>query len=380
LSRDVARLPAFEPLHLESIEVVPIRVPLGRVFRGSKYSMDSRCTLITRVRTREGIVGEAYNGDEPGTQAEIARIIVDELGPLLAGREIPAQAALWNALLPPTFDILRDRRLVIMAMAAVDSAAWDAVGKALGVPLWRLWGGSRSSLPIIAIGGYYDEDPGALAREMADYRRLGIGGCKFKVGGRSPEEDAARLRSAREATGPDFVLMADANQAWTLQEAYRFARLVEDLEIRWLEEPVRWANDRLDLAALRAKTPIPITAGQSETTASGARDLIASGAIDVCNFDASWGGGPSVWLRVAAVAETFGVEMAHHEEPQIAASLLAGVTNGTYLECFHPDRDPIFWQMLASRGGPVDGRYELSEAPGLGLELDASFIARWRDG
>jgi D-galactarolactone cycloisomerase len=369
----------FEPLHLESVEVVPIRVPLGRVFQGSKYSMDSRCTLITRIRTREGIVGEAYNGDEPRTQAEIARIIVDELGPLLAGREIPAQAALWNSLLPPTFDILRDRRLVIMAMAAIDSAAWDAAGKALGVPLWRLWGGSRSSLPIIAIGGYYDADEGALAREMADYRRLGIGGCKFKVGGRSPEEDAGRLRAARAAAGPDFVLMADANQAWTLSEALRFARLVEDLDVRWLEEPVRWANDRLDLAALRTKTPIPITAGQSETTASGARDLIASGAIDVCNFDASWGGGPSVWLRVAAVAETYGVEMGHHEEPQVAAHLLAGVANGTYLECFHPDRDPIFWQMLASRGGPVDGRYDLSEAPGLGLELDPAFISRWTD-
>jgi D-galactarolactone cycloisomerase len=367
------------PLHLESVEVVPIRVPLKRVFRGSKYSMDSRCTLITRIRTREGIVGESYNGDEPGTQAEIARIIVEELGPLLAGREIPAQAALWNALLPPTFDILRDRRLVIMAIAAVDSAAWDAAGKALGVPLWRLWGGSRSSLPIISIGGYYDDDGSAIAREMGDYRRLGIGGCKFKVGGRSPDEDAARLRSAREAAGPDFVLMADANQAWTLSEATSFGRLVEDLDVRWLEEPVRWSNDRVDLAALRSKIPIPITAGQSETTASGARDLIASGDIDVCNFDASWGGGPSVWLRIAAVAETFGVEMGHHEEPQVAAHLLAGVANGTYLECFHPDRDPIFWEMLASRGGPVDGRYDLSEAPGLGLELDPSFIARWRE-
>ena len=70
-----------------------------------------------------------------------------------------------------------------MAIAAVDSAAWDATGRALGVPLWRLWGGSRSSLPIIAIGGYYDED---IPTEMADYRRLGIAGCKFKVGGRTP--------------------------------------------------------------------------------------------------------------------------------------------------------------------------------------------------
>ena len=82
---------------------------------------------------------------------------------------------------------------------------------------------------------------------------------------------------------------------------------------------------------------------------------------------------------MAAIADAFGVEMAHHEEPQIAAHLLAGVPNGTYLECFHPDRDPIFWNLIANRGGPRDGRYELTEAPGLGLQLDEAFIARWRD-
>ena len=366
-------------LHVERVEVIPLRVPLPRVFQGSKYSMDSRCTLVTRVMTREGVVGLSYNGDEPNTQLEIARIIRDELLPLIRGQELPANARLWDLMLPPSYDILRDRRLVIMAMAALDSALWDAAGKAMGMPLWRVWGGSRSALPVIAIGGYYNQTDAAIAAEMEDYRRLGIAGCKFKIGGATPAEDARRVRVARTAAGDDFVLMVDANQGYTVPDALDFARRTRDLNLRWFEEPVRWLNDRVDLRVLRQKCDLPITAGQSEFTRAGVRDLIVSGSIDVCNFDASWSGGPTEWLRVAAIALAYGVEMAHHEEPQIAAHLLAGVPNGTYLECFHPDRDPIFWNLLVNRSGPTNGLYQLTEAPGFGLELDEDFIARWRE-
>jgi len=365
-------------VHVDDIEVTRLRVPLSRVYKGSTYSMDSRCTLITRVRTREGIVGESYNGDESLGQADIARIIVDELLPLIKDRDLPAGAALWEAMLPATFDILRNRSQALMAIACVDSALWDAAGKASGMPLWRLWGGYRPNPPMIAIGGYYGQTDGELAEEIEDYIRLGLAGCKFKVGGASPAEDARRVRLAREVGGDDFVLMADANQAYTVAEAIEFARLVDDLNLRWFEEPVRWINDRIDLRVLRQKCAIPIAAGQSEVARAGARDLIASGSIDVCNFDASWGGGPTEWLRIASVALAFGVEMAHHEEPQIAAHLIAAVPNGTYVECFHPDRDPIFWQLIANRGGPQEGSYRLTEAPGLGLALDPVVIDRWR--
>src|SRR3954470_8243967 len=128
-------------LHIATVEVIPLRVSLPRVFRGSHYSMDSRCTLITRVTTREGVVGESYNGDEPRTQHEIAKIIREELLPLIVDAALPAPADLWRRMLPPTRDILRDRRLVLMAMAALDSALWDAAGKQMSLPLWRVWGG-----------------------------------------------------------------------------------------------------------------------------------------------------------------------------------------------------------------------------------------------
>jgi D-galactarolactone cycloisomerase len=217
-----------------------------------------------------------------------------------------------------------------------------------------------------------------LAKEMEHYRTLGLAGCKFKVGGAAPEEDAARCRVAREAAGPDFVLMADANQGYTLEEAIRFSRLTAGLDLRWFEEPCRWYNDRRALRDVRLITGVRVTAGQSEISRAGVRDLMMDGAIDVCNFDASWGGGPTEWRRVGAMAQAFGIEMAHHEEPQISAHLLAGIPHGTYVECFHPDRDPLFWNIISNRSPAVSGYYAVPQEPGFGLHLDQEFIARYR--
>lgn len=365
-------------MKITRIETVPLDVPLKRVFHGSHYSMESRATLITRVYTDEGLVGEIYNGDDPETQRETAGIITDEIAPLLVGQDPLRVEAQWAAMLPLTFDILRDRRLVVLAMGAVDSALWDLVGKAAGLPLSVLWGGYRESLPMIAIGGYYVDTMRELADEVEQYQELAIAGCKMKVGGASPEQDAARFRTMREAGGEDFVLIADANQGYTVAEALEFCRRVDGLGLRWFEEPVRWYDDRLGLRDVRLKSGVDVAAGQSEMSRAGVRSLLTEGSIDVCNFDASWGGGPTEWRRVAGTAMTFGVAMAHHEEPQIAAHLLAAVPHGTYLECFHPDRDPIFWNLLENRPPVVGGVYDVPTGPGWGLALDEAFIDRYR--
>jgi D-galactarolactone cycloisomerase len=365
-------------LAVERVEVIPVRVPLARRFAGSHYSMTTRCTIVTRVHTVGGIVGEAFNGDTDAEQPLIVRIIADEIAPRLTGMSAANIEGCWEAMLPPTYDILRDRSLALQAIACVDTALWDALGKALGSPLYQLWGGYRDRLPAICIGGYYSDDEGDIARQIGHYRELGFGGCKFKVGGLTPEADARRARLARQAAGPDFVLMVDANQGFTRAEAIRFARLTADLDIRWFEEPCRWLNDRLDMRDVRLAAGIPVAAGQSEPHRSGVRDLIATGAVDVCNCDASWIGGPSEWRRLAALAAVYEVEMAHHEEPQVSAHLLAAIPHGTYLETFDPERDPIFWNMIANRREFEDGHYLVPDGPGLGLELDWQYVDRHR--
>jgi L-alanine-DL-glutamate epimerase-like enolase superfamily enzyme len=105
---------------------------------------------------------------------------------------------------------------------------------------------------MIAIGGYYGENAD-LAAEVAELRELGLAGLKLKVGGLEPEQDAARAHAAREAGGAEFILAADANQAWTPEQAVRFARLAEDCDLVWFEEPCRWAQR----PARDARRPLP---------------------------------------------------------------------------------------------------------------------------
>ncbi len=124
---------------------------------------------------------------------------------------------------------------------------------------------------------------------------------------------------------------------------------------------------------------VPVCAGQSEFSAGGCRDLmVEAGAIDFCNFDASWSGGPTEWRRVAATASRFDVSMAHHEEPQIARTCSPRSRTARSSRCFHPDRDPIWWNLVANRPALTGGRLRLSERPGLGWELDADYIEAHR--
>jgi D-galactarolactone cycloisomerase len=365
---------------IERIEAIPLRMPLPRPLKAATALITQRCTVLTRVYTKDGVVGECFSNNEDTGQAEILRLIHDEIAPLVRGRSAFEVEGCWQAMHPVTRDILRDRRMAVRAIACVDAALWDAVGKALGAPLHRVWGGFREEIPAVSMGGYYraEDDLGAIAREMAALRQQGFAGCKLKVGALSPQADAERVRAARDGAGPGFWLMPDPNQGWSYEEALQFARLVEPLDIRWLEEPCHWSNDRLDLARLRRTMPIPICAGQSEITKAGCRELMAAGAIDLCNYDPSWGGGPTEWRKVAVLAESFGIGVLSHLEPQVGAMLAASVPNGVCVEVMQPDRDPLYHALVQNRPHIRDGRMRLPDAPGWGLVLDRRVEQRLR--
>lgn len=360
------------------VETVLVLAPLAREFKGSHYSMSQRATVLVRLHTNDGLVGEAYVGDEDTSLFEIEAIIQRELAPVLVGQDAMATERCWKSMYFVTFDILRDRRLGLVALAAMDTAMWDLVGKVLGQPLWKLWGGFRRRVPLIAIGGYYGEPLGDIPDEMAQYRQLGLAGVKFKVGGRTPAEDAARVVAAREAAGDDFVIAIDANQGYTVPQAVELARRLDGVGVRWFEEPVQWHNDRRSMRDVRFQGGLPVCAGQSELSPSGCRDLMEHGSIDVCNFDASWSGGPTVWRRAAAIAGAYDVQMAHHEEPQVSSHLIASQPHGTFAECFHPDRDPFWWNLIANRPQLENGELVLSDRPGLGWTLNEEYIDRHR--
>lgn len=351
-----------------------MRVPLARRYSGSAYHMDNRCTIVTRLKTDSGVTSEVFNGDADTDQDRILAIIHDELAPLLSGRSAANPEGCWQAMEPATNNILRDRGLALQAIACLDTAVWDVFARSHNSPLHRLWGSCRDAIPVSVIGGYYHLDLGEIRDLMQKYASMGFAGCKFKVGGLSPAEDAKRVRAACNAVDGNFALMVDANQGYTREEAVEFGRHAADLGLRWFEEPCRWTNDRRWMRDVRLQTGIPIVAGQSETTLAGLRDLIVDGAIDVSNFDASWSGGPTIWKKAVGLAVAFGVDIGHHEESQIAGQLLATVVNGTYVECFDEERDPLLWNVQVNPPDIADGLFRLPAGPGFGIEIDWSYL------
>lgn len=367
-------------MKIESIEAIAIEIPLKKNFGGSTYSVLKRCTVITRARTDEGLTSEVYNGDNRENGHEIVRLIQEDLAPRVKGSDILEVERAWQAMFDLTHTS-RDRKTLLEAVSCVDCALWDLVGKARGKSVSALLGGNRDRLPIISIGGYYMEGKtlADIGREMESYRAAGMAGCKFKVGGLAPDEDAKRVEAARKAAGPDFMLCVDANRGWKAQDAVRFARRVEHLDIGWFEEPCHWYDDVALMARVRQATRIPVTAGQCEITSHGVRRLVDAGAVDFVNFDVSEGGGVTDWRRAAEICRTAGVRMAHHEESQISQQLLAGVPHGTYVECFaDPDRDPVWQSVWANRPPVRNGQMDVSKEPGFGIRLDWKLVERYR--
>src|SRR5215510_12835957 len=221
-------------MRIHSIEAIAVDIPLSRNFGGSTYAVLKRSTVITRMRTDGGLVSEVYNGDNREHGLAIVRLIHEALAPRVRGFSILETERIWEQMFALTHTS-RDRKTLMEAIACVDCAVWDLVGKASGKSVCTLLGGSRERLPIISIGGYYMEGKtlADYGKEMELYRKAGMAGCKFKVGGLSPEEDCKRVEVARKAAGPDFLLVVDANRGWSVQDAIRFARLIEPLDIGW---------------------------------------------------------------------------------------------------------------------------------------------------
>jgi D-galactarolactone cycloisomerase len=366
---------------IDRIEAVAIRIPLSKDFGGSTYNVTSRCTVITRLWVKDGPIAEIYNGDNRSHGLEIAALVNDHLAPSLIGKDVRDWQRLYALLEAMVPGAAMAPELMMQAIACVDSVIWDAMGRCYDVSVARLLGGFREELPIISIGGYYIEGKTLddLGAEMRALRDAGMAGCKVKVGGLSPDRDAERVKAARDGIGPEFLIAVDANRGWTWRDAVRHARLIEQFDIAWFEEPCHWMDDIRNMAEVRRASSIPVNAGQSEVTGQAMRRMIEAGAVDFINFDASEAGGVTAWQRVAGLAQLTEIKMTHHEEPQIALHLLAAQPHGFCVECFaDPERDPLWDRMLLEGPTVSKGVARLPDGPGFGVKVDPAAIEMYR--
>jgi L-alanine-DL-glutamate epimerase-like enolase superfamily enzyme len=236
-------------------------------------------------------------------------------------------------------------------------------------------GGAQTRIPVYDTeGGWLHLKPSELVKNAEAGKAKGFKAVKIKIGRAHVSEDVARLAAVRKALGPDFDIMTDANQGFTVSEAIRRARHYEALDLAWFEEPLP-AEDLNGHVLLCQSTTVPIAIGESLYHPAHFREYLQRGACNIVQVDVGRVGGITPWLKTAHLAETFNVQICPHFLMEIHLGLVCAVPNATWLEHI-PQLDEITQSRIAIRDG-----YALpSEQPGLGIEWDWKAIERKRNG
>jgi L-alanine-DL-glutamate epimerase-like enolase superfamily enzyme len=340
--------------------------------------------VLIRVHTDEGIEGVGmatfFTPIEPAIKA-----FKSGISEFVIGADALAPERLYQKLFGLTSQRIASekgwaREAILRISAALDIAVWDIVGKAAGLPLYRLFGGYRNQVPCYVTCAYYRDgkEIAELRDEIQMLKAQGHKAFKGKVGGLSLKEDIERMALVREIIGQDKQLMVDVNRAWDLATAIEGARLLEPLRPRWLEEPVRWADDRRELKLLAQQTRIPLSAGESELTSYGCRALLEEQAIQVLQFDCTMMGGFTEGRKLAALCELNHVQVAPHHDCFIHAHIVAASPAGCIVESFtDPQRDPLQAELFEDPPRMLDGWLTLKEAPGLGLKISEAALKKF---
>jgi L-alanine-DL-glutamate epimerase-like enolase superfamily enzyme len=255
-----------------------------------------------------------------------------------------------------------------MALSAVDIALWDLKARLLGLPLVELLGAVRDEAPVYGSGGFTSYPLERLADQLAGWVADGIPRVKIKVG-RSPEDDPERLDAARVAIGDDVELYVDANGAYDREDAVAWGRrYAEEWGVGWFEEPVSSA-DLYGLRLVRERTPLDVAAGEYAFVPADFRNLLDANAVDCLQIDVTRCGGYTGFLRAAALADEFGIDVSAHCAPQASAHVCCAAPRFRHVEYFHDHvrvERMLFDGLLEPRGGAL--RPDRSR-PGHGLAL-----------
>lgn len=381
-------------MKIAKVEAFWLRCPIPqpkqhRSDYGLLTNFDMTLVVVTTEDGQQGF-GEAKAAvGSSGVCASIVNCVENELRPILVGQDARNISQLWERMYNGVrdhyaidrgrvFPILGRRGLTVSAMSGVDTALWDLLGKSLNVPVMQLLGGAiRDKMPAYASGGWADCD--GIGEQLLSYTAKGFRAVKMRVGSMDDTVDysIARVKAAREALGPNIKIMTDAHGTFSVPEAKRYCKAVEDCNLYWFEEPLS-PDNKQGTKEVRASTFIPIAAGESEYTRFDIRDLIDLQAIDVVQPDAAIIGGITEAVRVANLASTYQLELAPHCWGS-AFSFMAGVNvafaspSATIIE-FSSGGNPMMFDLVKEKIEAVDGMILKPDKPGLGLTVNWDFV------
>ncbi|MYD42665.1 MAG: mandelate racemase [Gammaproteobacteria bacterium] len=337
----------------------------------SSATMTTQMGLV-RIIADDGTDGYAFLGSALGSGASDSETLVKRIKPMLVGEDPLARERIWQSIMR------RTRGTQMRILGAIDVALWDLAGRAADVPVHRLMGSYRNSIPAYASSAVYGSVE-AYADEAVKLKEEGWTAYKIHPPA-DPDEDIAICQGVRRAVGEKHRLMLDSTWSYDYPQALRVGQAIQDLNYYWYEDPLV-EDDIYNYVKLRQQLGIPIMATEfPQAGPTSYAPWITSQATDYLRGDVAIKGGLTSCLKTAHLAEAFHMNYeVHHGGNSLNnvanLHLLMAIRNCEYFEVLLP--------AAAQKHGLEDdievdsnGLVHAFEEPGLGAKIDFELIER----
>lgn len=346
-----------------------IRLPLGQG-RGGSGSTEVDVVFV-HIRTDEETEGTGFTYSLSRGGESVAALLRHDLLPRVKGRDLSGWERIWDEWFQWT------RRLgpgiPLLALSAVDIAVWDARARTANMPLHRLLGATRDQIEVYGSGrSTHFMSTEEMVAGSVSYVEEGYRAIKLRVGAKPPEEDVARVGAVRAAVGDHIRLMVDCNERLDLATALWLGARLEDLGVFWMEEPLP-SHYVQGYRRLAGQLSLSIAVGEHLHGRYAFRDFIDAEAAGMLMPDAPIVGGITEWMRIAQLAETFGIPVTPHFLPELHIHVGLAAPNCREIEHF-PLIDALLLETLAAE----DGKMRAPNRAGHGMRFDPEALARWR--
>src|SRR5262245_4335477 len=328
--------------------------------------------VATLITTGEGIDGFGYTLAFGGGGAESIQIYLEtRLKPLVVGEDPTFVERLWERMYRADRGIKR-QGVAAYALSAIDIGLWDIVGKAAGLPLYKLWGAVTDRVPAYGSGGWGNYRTEDVIAEAQRYVSRGCRYYKMKIHHPDPRVNRQRVEAVKNAVGDGVRLMVDANQKLDVLGNIRQAQYLEDLDLVWYEEPVL-ADDAAACAEVARAIRIPVATGENSYSRFEFRELIERKAARYLMPDVCRANGFSETLKIARLAAAHQVLVSPHVVHELSLQVAGAISNGFLVEYMDWAPDDLLIGLPACE----DGQFRIPDRPGHGVALAPDAVKKY---
>jgi mandelate racemase len=357
-------------LTFDKVVVRVIQLPLRRPIVAKLGEFKNFPFILTDVFTKEGIIGHSYLEPYRTTATKSIVALIEDMAEQQRGKPVAPFDRFEEAV--RSLHLLGRQGVMLIAIAALDMAMWDALAKALGQPLVVVLGGTvapvraynTNGLWLISVERIADEASSLIVE--GDFKAL-----KIRLGRDSVKDDLKAIAEVRRAVGDDIILMSDFNQGLSFNAALRRLHQLDDQGLEWFEEPIVFDNFT-GSARLANELKTPLQIGENIYGPRNFLQAVAAGAADCYMADLERVGGVTGWLRSAAIAGAAGLPMSTHFYPEYCAHLMRATETADWLE-WHDFANPFLAEPFEIR----DGAIHIPDRPGAGIAWDEAALKRF---